>query len=281
MLIFLLYMLKIGVGFCSLLCSAMIGDVWPVRFVIKTVTLGLFWYLSAVLKPLLYVGYQLMETIRNYTSASERFFMEEMQNCTFTTFFYNASSFITITFQYFEQPWVVKILLLVLLGNIVSILSKVSKQFKNIIQRSAPRLDSYEWQGVWDSMGKCLTYWAPPVFWNFTPEQVQNPEKLVDYLEKVCCHPGNSRETQITAMCWGLAHAYRALFNTIQNPQGEEKVSRSDNKTTGPAATPTAATGTAATPNPRDRHCSYSNPSDRHCGYSSPSDRQCATPAPP
>ncbi|KAK4828822.1 hypothetical protein QYF61_000879 [Mycteria americana] len=33
-------------------------------------------------------------------------------------------------------------------------------------------------------MGKCLSYWASPVFWNFTPEQVQNPEKLVEYLEK-------------------------------------------------------------------------------------------------
>ncbi|KAK4811246.1 hypothetical protein QYF61_022143 [Mycteria americana] len=118
-----------------------------------------------------------------------------------------------------------------------SIHEVVSKEFKNIIQRSAPRPDSYEWQGVWDSMGKCLGRWAPPVFWNFTPEQVQNPEKLVDYLEKVCCHPGNSKEIQITAMCWGLAHAYRALFNTIQNPQGSgDKM-----------------TGTVATPDPCDR----------------------------
>ncbi|KAK4811037.1 hypothetical protein QYF61_015741 [Mycteria americana] len=94
-------------------------------------------------------------------------------------------------------------------------------------------------------MGKCLSYWAPPVFWNFTPEQVQNPEKLVEYLEKVCRHPGNSRETQITAMCWGLAHAYRALFNATQNPQG------SGDKTTGTAAAPTPpATGTAAAPTP-------------------------------
>ncbi|KAK4806846.1 hypothetical protein QYF61_012567 [Mycteria americana] len=132
-------------------------------------------------------------------------------------------------------------LLLVLLGNTVSILSKISKQFKNIIQRSAPRLDSYEWQGVLDSTGKCLGWWAPPVFWNFTPEQVQNPEKLVEYLERVCRHPGNSKETQITAMCWGLAHAYRALSNTIQNPQG------SGDKMTGTAATPAPpATGTAA-----------------------------------
>ncbi|KAK4814671.1 hypothetical protein QYF61_024978 [Mycteria americana] len=112
---------------------------------------------------------------------------------------------------------------------------QISKQFKNIIQRSSP---SYEWQGVWDSMGKCLGRWAPPVFWNFTPEQVQNPEKLVEYLEKVCCHPGNSRETQITAMCWGLAHSYQALFNTIQNLQREEKVSGSGDKTTDTMATP-------------------------------------------
>ncbi|KAK4810755.1 hypothetical protein QYF61_007729 [Mycteria americana] len=90
-------------------------------------------------------------------------------------------------------------------------------------------------------MGKCLGRWAPPVSWNFTPEQVQNPEKLVEYLEKVCCHPDNSKEIQITAMCWGLAHAYRALFNTIQNPQG------SGDKTTDSTATPVPpVTGTAA-----------------------------------
>ncbi|KAK4807067.1 hypothetical protein QYF61_018408 [Mycteria americana] len=125
--------------------------------------------------------------------------------------------------------------------------SRVSKQFKNIIQRSAPRLDSYEWQGVWNSMGKCLGRWAPPVFWNFTPEQVQNPEKLVEYLEKVCCDSGNSKEIQITAMCWGLAHAYRALFNATQNPQG------SGDKTTGTAAAPiTPATGTAAAAAPNN-----------------------------
>jgi len=47
-----------------------------------------------------------------------------------------------------------------------------------------------------------------PVCFKLTSEQVQNPEKLVKYLQKVCCHPGNSRETQITATCWGLAHAY-------------------------------------------------------------------------
>ncbi|KAM6097713.1 uncharacterized protein LJ206_001003 [Theristicus caerulescens] len=189
-----------------------------------------------------------METVSNYTSFSERFFMEEIQNGTFAAFFYDVSSFITTTFQYLEHPWVVKIYLLIVLGNIVLVLSKVNKHFKNIIQRSAPRLDSYEWQGVWESTGKCLGRWAPPMFWNFTPEQVQNPEKLVEHLEKVCCHPDNSRETQITAMCWGLAHAYRAVLNTIQNPRGEEKVSGFDDKTTGSVAMPVPVTGTVAMP---------------------------------
>ena len=247
-LFFLLYMLKIGVGFCSLLWSAVNSNVSLVRFVFRTLTLTLVWYVNFAMKPLLYHGDHFVETTSNCSNFSESFFTEEIQNGSVTTFFYDVSSFITVTFQYFEHPWAVKILLLILLGNIVSVLSKVGKQFKNIIQRSAPRLNNYEWQGVWDKMGKYLGQWAPPVFWNFTPEQVQNPEKLVEYLDKVCCHPGNSREMQIIATCWGLAHAYRALFNTIQCPQREEKVSGSDSKTTCNAATQTWATGPVAEP---------------------------------
>ncbi|KAK4831981.1 hypothetical protein QYF61_020364 [Mycteria americana] len=49
-------------------------------------------------------------------------------------------------------------------------------------------------------------------------------------------------------MCWGLTHAYRALLNTIQYPQGEEKVSGCDDKGTGTAATPTLVAGTATEP---------------------------------
>lgn len=52
--------------------------------------------------------------------------------------------------------------------------------------------------------GRNLQQWALPTFWNFNPEQVQNSEKLIKYLKKVCRHPGNPTETQITAMCWGL-----------------------------------------------------------------------------
>lgn len=66
----------------------------------------------------------------------------------------------------------------------------------NITQRSTPCLDSYEWQGVWDSMGRHLRQWVPPMFWNSILEQVKILEKLVSYLEKVFCHPDKSRETQ-------------------------------------------------------------------------------------
>lgn len=65
--------------------------------------------------------------------------MEEIQS---GTFFCDVSSFITIAYQSLEHPWAVKILLLVFLGNIILILSKVSKQFKNITQRSVLRMGS-------------------------------------------------------------------------------------------------------------------------------------------
>lgn len=51
-----------------------------------------------------------------------------------------------------------------------------------------------EWQGVWDCMGRGLEQWAAPVVWSFTSEQQQNPEKLVEYLEKICCHPDGPNE---------------------------------------------------------------------------------------
>jgi len=82
------------------------------------------------------------------------------------------------------------------------------------------------------------------MFFKFTPEQVQNLDKLVKYLQKVCCHPGNSRETQITAMCWGQAHAYRVLFNTVQCSKGE----RGGNEAAGAAAGAAPPAGLAAPP---------------------------------
>lgn len=90
-------------------------------------------------------------------------------------------------------------------------------------------------------MGRFLRQWAPPVFLNLTPEQLQNLEKLVKYLEKMCCHPGNSRETQITATCQGQAYEQ---FNTIQRPW-EEEVSGSGDDVTGSVVTPAQVTGPA------------------------------------
>ena len=50
-------------------------------------------------------------------------------------------------------------------------------------------------------------------------------------------------------MCWGLAYAYRALFNTIQYPQGKEK-GATPTPVTSTAATQTPTIDTAATPTP-------------------------------
>ena len=59
-------------------------------------------------------------------------------------------------FEKFEYPWDVETstVLALLLGismllNVVQLLFKVKQLFKKITQRSAPRLDNYEWQGVW------------------------------------------------------------------------------------------------------------------------------------
>jgi len=126
-------------------------------------------------------------------------------------------------------------LLLLCLLNGFQVLFRVKQAVKNIVQRSAPGLDSFEWLGVCDSMSKYLGQWTRPVFFKFTPEQVQNPDKLVKYLQKLCCHPGNSRETQITAMCWGLAHTYQALFNLIQCLKGERGANKAAGTATGAA----------------------------------------------
>ena len=116
MLSFLKLLLTIGVGWFSLLCSAVISNVLPTRFVIQTLVFSFIWYLGFLLKPLLYFGYHLVEAISNYTSSSERFYMEEIQNGTLATFFYDVSSFLIKTFQYLEHPWVVKMHLLVFFG---------------------------------------------------------------------------------------------------------------------------------------------------------------------
>jgi len=178
-------------------------------------------YLRAALRSFPYLGSYVLHFVNNQTQS-----VGETEGDTFPHCFTPPLSFRLFlnAFENFEYLWDAQAstLLLFCFLNGLQVLFRVKQVVKNIVQRSAPGLDSCEWLGVWDSMGKYLGQWAPPLSLKLTPEQVQNPDKLVKYLQKVCCHPGNSRETQITAMCWGLAHAYRAaLFNTVQSPKGE------------------------------------------------------------
>ncbi|KAK4811306.1 hypothetical protein QYF61_023358 [Mycteria americana] len=97
--------------------------------------------------------------------------------------------------------------------------------------------------------------------------QARPASQMQEFRQKLAKGTGKKRETQITATCWGLAHAYRALLNTVQNPQGEEKVSGSDSKATGTVATPAPpATGTVATPTSATDTAVTPTPCDRHCG---------------
>jgi len=99
-----------------------------------------------------------------------------------------------MAFENFEYLWDAQasVFLLFCLLNGLQVLFRVKQVVKNILQRPAPGPDSCEWLGMWDSMGRCVGQWAPPVCFKLTPEQVQNPDKLVKHLQKVCGYPGNS-----------------------------------------------------------------------------------------
>jgi len=115
-----------------------------------------------------------METFNNYTYSSEKFFVEEIQKGTFTTFFCDVVSLVTIISQYLEHPWVVKIFLLVFLGTIALVLSKVNKQFRNVTQ-ALPEY-SCGWHSMWENVSRCLDDLSPPVVWNFSLKQLQGPD---------------------------------------------------------------------------------------------------------
>jgi len=163
-------------------------------------------YLHAALQSFPYLGSYVLEFVNNRTRPGGK-----TEGDTFPHSFSPPLSFrlVLTAFENFEYQWDVQAngFLLFCFLNGLQVLFRVKQVVKNIMQRPAPGPDSCEWLGVWDSMGRCLEQWAPPVCFKLTPEQIQNPDNLVKYLQKVCCHPGNSRETQITAMCWGLAHA--------------------------------------------------------------------------
>ncbi|PKU33504.1 hypothetical protein llap_16188 [Limosa lapponica baueri] len=80
--------------------------------------------------------------------------------------------------------------------------------------------------------------------WDFTPEQLQDPCKVIEYLKGKCC--AYSREAQLTTLCCTLASIYQTLLNFVQHPQEKER----ETKPTGSMATATPATDTAAIPTP-------------------------------
>ncbi|GAB0207652.1 hypothetical protein GRJ2_003230900 [Grus japonensis] len=76
--------------------------------------------------------------------------------------------------------------------------------------------------------------------WSFTPEQLQDPDKVVEYLKGKCC--GYSKETQLAALCWALATIYQTLLDSRQHHPERES------GPTGTAAAQAPATGTVAEP---------------------------------
>jgi len=211
-------------------------------------------YLHAALRSFPYLGSYVLEFVNNQTHS-----VGKTRGDTFPHSFAPPISFrlVLMAFENFEYPWdaqASRFLLLCLLNGL-QVLFRVKQVDKNIVQRPALGLDSSEWLCVGDRMGKYLLQWTPPMLFKLSPEQVQNPDKLLKYLEKECCHPGNSRETQITATCWGLAHAYRALFNTVQCCKGEREAKEAAGTATGaaPPAGP-AALQPSRQSQPPDRH---------------------------
>lgn len=114
--------------------------------------------------------------------------------------------------------------LLVCLLNIYQVLFTVKQLYTNNPQRSSPSLDSYEWQGEWDGIEGTWNSGHLQI-WNFMSEEQQNLEKLVKYLEKVCCQHGNSGEPQIIARLqntwnWLFYESKQLYHSPYADPEG-------------------------------------------------------------
>ena len=103
-------------------------------------------------------------------------------------------------------------LLISLNALFVTVIISLSICIFNIMKKPSPKPENTEWQGAWRGMGETLEKWTCLVSWNFTPKHLKDPESLNRYLRQGCCGLGRSEEAH---MIWGLANAYRVLFNTI------------------------------------------------------------------
>jgi len=152
---------------------------------IASLCMKLVLYLHAALRSFPYRRPYILEFVNNRTQP-----VGKTEGDTFPHSFAPPLSFrlVLTAFENFEYPRDAQgtTLLLFCLLNGLQVLFRVKQVVKNIVLRPAPGPDSCEWLGVWDSMGRCLEQWAPPVCFKLTPEQIQNPDNLVKYLQKVC-----------------------------------------------------------------------------------------------
>ena len=117
----------------------------------------------------------------------------------------------SLSFEFFMQIFNAHLITLLISVNVLLTISLIISIYY-ILRKSAPKPVNTEWQGMWRGLGETLERWKSSVSWNFTPEHLKDPENLNRYLRQECRGSGRSEEAQII---WGLANAYRALFNTI------------------------------------------------------------------
>ncbi|RMC06271.1 hypothetical protein DUI87_15702 [Hirundo rustica rustica] len=104
-----------------------------------------------------------------------------------------------------------------------------------------PGVENPKWCGEWERIGRTLKEFSDPPAWEFSCEQIQNPDEVGKYLEENC--HDDSKEKKLIAISWALAYAYRTLLDTVgqQTEAGEQ----GDKSVTQAAANPTATQAVA------------------------------------
>lgn len=195
---------------------------------------NIFLYVGYVLSTWDFI-YYLHETINNCSQSLGRT-GDEYFHKSFTPFYFSKP--LTAAFK---DPGLLNteesILLLSYLVGRLALVYISFRSAKEITGKFFQRSENDEWHGRWEKIGQVLKEYSAPVVWKFTPEQIQDPVKVAEYLKEKRC--GGSREEQLTALCWALATLYRTLLDTSQSPQGEEEVEEEEESR--PTGTQTAA----------------------------------------
>lgn len=109
------------------------------------------------------------------------------------------------------------LLCLVCLLGVVYTMFRVKKAIsRKVIQRFALNLGRFEWHRIWEKMALFGGKFSLTMVWNFSLEQLQDPNKLTEYLQGKCWD--NSIDEQFIAVFWILATLYWTQVNTRQCP---------------------------------------------------------------